>query len=313
MMTDSFAFVLNFYDYAGDLPLEVMPGVYLDRASSTQAQGIVNLLNQHGKSFAGGPWMYFVEALKAPPPGGFSYTQVPPGQAKFWVLNFSGNPTPVWDLCEAAQLTDSELEIAATFHPKRTDAVHQIDPPRMFHFSQEHIHPILQQLESDDLQSAASHYQRLRDFANASGDEAKATVTRIFQDFISLSAGQRHGHLPFLGHFALIEALITHDPRQHGDSLNHQLSTKMPLLMRRFCRPLELPSNFKVTDLRTLWKRLYEVRSIVAHGERADFTKGRLRELHDFNTVFKFVRASLKRLIIQSLQEPTLVFDLKIC
>ena len=312
-MLDSFAFVPNFLDYCGPLPLEIAPGVLFDRSNAAQARGITKFLESHGHAFSGGPWLYFVEPLKEPPASGFSYERLPPERLRFWVLNYSGDPTRIWKLCEVAQLTDSELEVSATFYPNRTDAHMQSSIPQMFHFSQSNIHPILRKATVDDLQLIGPLQAKVYEFATTPEDASRATVLRTFKSFAELSNFTRYGHLALLGHFALLESLITHDPHQFGDSLNHQLSTKLPLLMRRFRRPLEVPKSFALADPRTLRKRLYEVRSTLAHGGHVDFTKGRLRDLGDGSAVFGFVRTALKRLIIQASEEPELVHDLQAC
>lgn len=177
-----------------------------------------------------------------------------------------------------------------------------------------HWSHIGQQLDRKDIQSANNFLSTLHQFQSESKqDAAKQSAVRVFENFVSLSAGPRHGELPLLGHFALIEALITHDPHQSGDSLNHQLSTKMPLLMRRFEPPLIMADYFDIADEKKTWKLLYRLRSKVAHGEFGAFARGTQSPLRNIDTVFKFVRSSLKRLLILSLKEPQFVFDLKAC
>jgi hypothetical protein len=191
---------------------------------------------------------------------------------------------------------------------------HQIEPARIFHFSQSHIDPVSQSLDMDDVMRAKGFADKIREFRVCVEDEAKTAVVRIFDDFVALSAGERYGHLPLLGLFAAIEALITHDPHEFGDSLNHQLSTKMPLLMRRFKQPINIAEYFQADcGPARAWKLLYDVRSRFAHGGVPIFTKGKLQQLRDFHSVFGFVRASTKRLLIQALEEPQLIFDLKSC
>jgi len=183
----------------------------------------------------------------------------------------------------------------------------------MFRFSQKNLDPILQVTHAEDLLLAGKYYEYVQELKKAPNDESKVVAVQVFQDFVTLSNTERYSSLTLLGHFALIEALITHDPHKFGDSLNHQLSTKMPLLMRRWPCPLDPACFFPIQDLRTVWKRLYELRSIIAHGGKPDFTKNRLRDLRSGYAAYQFVRAALKRLIIQTFHEPQLVNDLKAC
>ena len=48
----------------------------------------------------------------------------------------------------------------------------------------------------------------------------------------------RHHDLYLLGLFAIVELLLTHNPqnKENADSINHQISTKMPLLSQRMER-----------------------------------------------------------------------------
>jgi hypothetical protein len=312
---DSYAFVLNLYKYTGPLPLQIADNIALDRATAAQADGIRELLGQYGNSIRTGQWLYYVEPLEEPLKGSHFFVPIAPNQTKFWVLNFFGDPMAIWRFCTAAQLTDAELDIAATFHPKQGNGIQQLEPTRVFHFWEQHLNPVLQPLNSADLLNALNYRDKMEDLAAKAGPiaEAEETVVRVYGDFARLSFGPRSGHLVLLGHFALIEALITHDPHKLGDSLNHQLSNKMPLLMRRFDVPLNPSPHFAIDDPKTLWKRLYEVRSIIAHGGRLNFKKGHLRELGDIDSVQSFVRTALKRLIVQAMYEPQFVFDLKAC
>ena len=61
---------------------------------------------------------------------------------------------------------------------------------------------------------------------------------------------------------------------------------------------------------------MYKLRSIIAHGGPSgpsDFAKDPLRDLHDMESVFKFVRDAVKKLIIHAMYYPQFVYDLKAC
>lgn len=118
--------------------------------------------------------------------------------------------------------------------------------------------------------------------------------------------------LQVLGLFAIIEMLLTHNPndREIGDSLSHQISTKVPLLSARFQTPLDY-STFG-TDARpsTIWKKLYEYRSKIAHGDVADFS-GRLSLLVNQQTAITFLELAARQIVRHALNEPELVDALK--
>src|SRR5438270_30732 len=102
----------------------------------------------------------------------------------------------IWRLCAAAQLTDAELDIGATFHPSQGDAIQQIEPTRMFHFWQQHVNPVLQPLNPMDLLNALKYRDKMEDLASAGpAAEAEDMVARVYGDFARLSIGPRSGHL----------------------------------------------------------------------------------------------------------------------
>jgi hypothetical protein len=309
---EQYAFVLNLFGYDGPLPVRIADDVELNRSTPSQATAISEFLASYGRTSWLGPNLYDFEPIMPGLTGGIFFTPVPPTQRRFWVLNFSGDDMPIWRLATAAQLTRSELEIGATFNPRQGNAIKQLEPARVFHFWEQHRQPIIQPLVPDELRDAAFYRDAMENLAKVDG-EAEQTVTRVYSDFARLSFGPKSGELVLLGHFALIEALITHDPRGSGDSLNHQLSTKMPLLMRRFSLPLQPTDYFTIADARKVWKKLYGIRSTIAHGGLVDIRPGALKELRDIETIFKFVRVALKQLLIYAIEDPQFVFDLKAC
>ena len=313
MATDTFAFVLNPFHYAGDLPIELSPGVYLHHATNAQKEIIERFreeLGLIGKSMI----LSFEPILDES-----DRDRLLQARTTFWVINFSGDSQPIWELSHAAQLTDSELEVAAIFPPESSFRPREINQWRVFYFCSERWGRYnAQPLDYSDVILAGWLAGKLREFGLVDKNEnSKRAVVRAFDDFVSLSREHRSGHLALLGHFALIEALVTHDPAKSGMSLTHQLRTKMPLLMRRFARPLLVSEYFDLGDVRKAWELLYDVRSRYAHGEEPDFEKASknkgVKKLRDPRSVFRFVRESLKRLIVLALEEPQLIYDLKSC
>lgn len=164
MTTGSFGFVLNLYEYSGTLPLELSPGIFFDAATPEQRVGIELFLKDYESSFIGGTHVYFVERYldSSEIPG--QWVWPPSGSVPLWVLNFSPGAGSVWEFCKVAQLTESELEIALTFHPTRPPMPHQIEPARIFHFSQSHINPVFQSLDAADLTRSKDFADKIRDF-----------------------------------------------------------------------------------------------------------------------------------------------------
>lgn len=197
-------------------------------------------------------------------------------------------------------LVEPEIEWAASFHAGGRN----YHLPRAFYFFQTHLDPIMAPLTEDTLREVAQLHDLIKK-AKGIKDKANESVLRVLRDFASSRSYIRLGHIALLSHFSLIEAVLTHEPKATGgDSLNHQISNKMPLLFRRFSEPLEGHKFFATADLKRIWKLLYDVRSRFAHRETADFKEGPLAQLGSFSQVERFTYLSLKRLLKLTLKEP---------
>ena len=317
MHTNSFAFVLNPFHYTGAVPIELMPDMFLDRADDLQRKTIEELRDQQGH--AGTTLAFRHEPIPIEIRNSPDWDRILPPRTTFWVINFFGDPEPVFEFSHAAQLTGTEVEIGASFPQKEQILIPRIiNPWRIHSFFERFWNNDAQPLNPNDLKTARLLVQKLREFRAVSADQQpQKLVVRVFDDFVDLSREHRFGHLALLGHFALIEALVTHDAAQSGRSLTHQLATKMPLLMRRFAQPLLVSEFFDLADEWATWRLLYRARSAYAHGGEPNFEKPAdqrgVCELRNLGEVFRFVRHSLKRLLMLALEEPRLIYDLKAC
>jgi hypothetical protein len=128
--------------------------------------------------------------------------------------------------------------------------------------------------------------------------------------------GLPHGsEFEVLGLFAIVEMLITHNPKleDSGDSLTHQMRGKLPLLSKRFRRPLDYTCFGENVQDDKIWARLYGFRSVVAHGGEPDFTRGDMALLKSRGDAVSFVRGAVRALVRHSFKEPQLYRDLKDC
>lgn len=119
-----------------------------------------------------------------------------------------------------------------------------------------------------------------------------------------------YNELLCLGLFAVIESLITHNPKGESDSISHQIAAKVKLLSNRFERGVE--HDFGSIEDGKLWKKLYDFRSKLAHGGKVDF-RGTFQILTDAYTVQLFLEEFLRALLRFALVEPRLCMDLKEC
>jgi hypothetical protein len=311
-IADAWAFVLNPFHYDGPLPIELIPGARLARATPSQIKTIEALREKIGR--AGESMAFRHEPILQEIRESADWDRILPPRSTFWVISFDIHPSEILKFRRASQLTDNELDLGGIFPPEQQIYLPLIEFPwTMESYFDSSWRNDAQRLNVKHLLIARNLADKIQLFRQEENDDpAKSLVLRVYDDFIELSEDHRIGHLRLLGHFALIEALITHDPADSGRRLSHQVRTKMPLLMRRFYQPLVVTDFFDLNSQEESWRLLYRVRSCFAHGENPDFDAD-AKSLRDLYSVFRFVREALKRLLTLALDEPQLVFDLKAC
>jgi len=127
--------------------------------------------------------------------------------------------------------------------------------------------------------------------------------------FSEVPVAKGRNELTVLALFAVLESLLTHNPRGEFDSITHQIGAKIALLSKRLDITLDY-SPFGNTSPEAVWKKLYELRSRIAHGSEITFS-GALQVLDDAYSVELFMFATLKAVLRFAVQEPQLVLDLK--
>jgi hypothetical protein len=116
-----------------------------------------------------------------------------------------------------------------------------------------------------------------------------------------------------LGHFAVLEALLTHPPKPTDpyDSITRQVKKKLALLDHRSQPGIDY-SSFAEANRETVWAKMYAYRSTLAHGGAPTFD-GDLQVLGSHDNALKLVKQTAKALIRQALIEPQLLADLRDC
>jgi hypothetical protein len=116
-----------------------------------------------------------------------------------------------------------------------------------------------------------------------------------------------------LGLFIVIEMLITHQPgnKEIGDSLLHQLSTKIPLLSERMAEPIDYTAFGDDMPVAARWKKLYALRSAIAHSNHLDYAAPGLVRLNNGNAILKWLTTTTRQLLRFALDERSLYLHLK--
>lgn len=115
--------------------------------------------------------------------------------------------------------------------------------------------------------------------------------------------------LTVLALFTVLESVLTHNPRGEFDSIGHQIGAKIALVSNRMDMKFDY-SVFGNSSAETIWRKLYDLRSRIAHGAHVSFS-GPLKVLDDTYTVEKFMFSALRSILRFAVKEPALVTDLK--
>lgn len=134
-------------------------------------------------------------------------------------------------------------------------------------------------------------------------------IARSIKMFNELPLRNGYNELTTLGIFSVLESLLTHNPKGEYDSIGHQIRSKMALIEMRLRKPIDY-SGFAKTEKDTVWKKLYELRSRIAHGGEIDFDKS-LSVLVGTYEVESFLKSVVRLILRAALEEPDLFVALR--
>ena len=139
-------------------------------------------------------------------------------------------------------------------------------------------------------------------------------VAKAFEDFIKLTEIPESSPFKILSYFSILELILT--TNNEKTSITHQLATKVMLINKRLQEEICISKFFKVNpNIDTLIKRLYELRSQIAHGSFSSFETFKIETKYPFKQAIPdfIYEELLTKIIIQSLIEPELIEDLRKC
>lgn len=297
----------NVLDVQCHTPLQLIPNHVLRPPSADELAQFRRALREWGGPFdATFPFEFMMKGDENKATGERSSN---PADWKYWVVAVGESHQGalnegLHELTEAARLTDVELQFRLQITAPRGISVSgsgEVSPSRTFRLPKIPL-PFTQH----SAQLVGDLHQKIKSIS-----ASHVTIYRAIQRYERLAFLEPRQPLYLLGVFAVIEAILTHDPEGKFDSLGHQIKKKMKLLNGRFDSPLDC-SDFGGIAFDKLWARLYELRSSVAHGKDPDFTGG-LQALKKFDTATAFVDQAAKKLLRHALDEPQLIIDLQDC
>lgn len=311
-MNSSFVFILSFIDFEGDLPFEIIPNHFLQKANADQIikiKSLLNLLSPDPNDKY--PYEYNSNKVSNEDNTSSQYRRehLPQNEWRYWVISFKGYNTEIHNLQYAASLLKDELELGFIVIDQEYGGGFIWNNYVLLNFYYKYPRIRVIKLSNSDLQKIGDNYTLIKKI-----DTEWAYLTRAFQRFNALKHLPNKSELMVIGLFLIIESLVTHNPNagESGDSLKHQIKTKMPLLGKRFERSLDYKSFFGNAKIETIWSKLYDYRSEIVHGEQA-VMDSKFSILKDHENIISFLHESVKLLLLSALKEPTLLRDLKEC
>ena len=314
--SSGYAFILTPIEPQVDVPYQVIPGHFLQKADSGQIAKIKEALKSLNTSpFFQPPYEHNILVKAGDKPGNlrYEYKNLPPEKWRYWIIHFQGSNSELQELGYALSLMDQDIELGFTFISNLAICGDS------FAWHAQHLHTYFNDsdrkviepktITSPDLQLAGEWYSKIKGLP-----KEYPHINRAFRRFDRLRSVPLISELTVIGLFSVIESLLTHAPNNNDptDSLTRQIKHKMPLVRKRFQRPIDHSSFFDGINEDKVWGKLYAFRSNIVHGESADISRN-LLTLKDRKTVISFLREIVKLLLIQSLLEPVLLTDLKEC
>ena len=311
-----FLIVSSVLDVQVGLPAVITPSIRIDRPDADQIEMIRTVLIQMAGG-VGNPTSYYeCEWRKTDLESGARYESAPlkPADWRYYIVAYTGTRRETYKVLDAANLISSALE---AFAHVDTDgefgAGRRVrwggDAIRGVTFYRRACPAVVKVFDEAALDQLKSAHQQLLELDR----ERYKGIARAIDMMKELKRIPLQSNLRVLMLFATIEMLLTHKPSDEavGDSLSHQISTKVPLLSKRFSEPLSYDRFYPITQPDEVWKKLYQCRSQIAHGEPIDFEEN-LRDLKGLDNVHRFLEDAVRRLVRHSLDEPDLVDALKL-
>jgi hypothetical protein len=289
---------------------EVSPEIKLRRATPIEVKELRNLF----KYLQVETWRNPYETRVEHEPNEVGHTTdavaLPESDFRYHVAEFVGGNMPAHNLIQASTLTSHELELG----PDVVYGAGRIGIGRS-----SGLQRFLSDADFDDAAFVSLGISEGADLVDvyrrlAQHDNALVDLGTAIQDYLALREIPKSLGIRLLGHFAILESLLTHkpEPKDAYDSIIRQVKKKMALLNRRFIRPLEYGNYFGRLPPEIVWTKLYGLRSALAHGSRPDFTK-ELQALGDIGKASRFVQLATSCVMRHALDEPRLLADLKEC
>jgi hypothetical protein len=307
-----FAFALNVARLVGADSIEVGPGYTLRRANPCEIDFIKKSLRDlFGQTFGISPWE------RRTPRRGTKLIDLPKSQWRYHVIEFAMEEPNLEVLETAGTIANVELDIGLI----RIDIDIRggaVRPGSMYH-----PRSLFQSLSV--LNGSLNPWDEMRPVSSADGkdtfnlfslieahDPSIFDLDKVVKLLRELKDLPQFSFLQVLGYFAILEAILTHqpDPEDKYESITNQIIRKLALLNNRW-RPALDYSPFKGAKQEKIWKSMYGYRSSIAHGRKPDFKTPQLSVLQNADSANELIKEAVKKSLRQAYTEPQLIADLQ--
>jgi hypothetical protein len=308
----SFSFVLNISrlaDHAASFQLA--SGHELRRANDVEIKAIKDVLPDFAAQTTWGAWQNGEPILEGDKT---TYAHIPEEEWRYFVISFDGSNSISSQIERSLCLAPFELKIGFTvlrevFRGSGAPAL-LYHPARLF--------AQVKRLASDELPfiemtpAAIETIKSLSDQIQKC-DYPSLNLKRLLDQILDLDALPYDSPLLFLGYFAILESLLTHQPKKTDtiDSIARQVKQKVVLLDNRWSPRIDY-GRFGGAKVETVWSAMYSYRSCLAHGGVPDFEND-LQLLQGPDQALELLKQTVKSVLRQILIEPQLINDLRNC
>lgn len=303
-----FAFVLNVKELLGTTSIVVAPGCLLRKATATEVTFIKEFLKEHAFRFGTAVWETApVRSGKVP--------KLPKKLWRYYVIEFEDDD-PNFDVLEAAlAIAPSSLDIGFVTIKVKVAGVTR--PACLYHapsLYQSISALYLANTEREGLMLSIGHadgsaiddvFRRM-----VMHDHGVLNLTRVLELLLDLKDLPHFSPLQILGYFAILESVLTHQPRPDDryESITRQITNKLALLDQRWSPSFDYSALGGSVHSR-VWPQMYAYRSAIAHGGELDFGS-KLALLKNADLANALIVDAVKKTLRQAYVEPRLVKDL---
>jgi hypothetical protein len=284
-------------------------GHVLRKANEPEIEAIKEVFKDYGPDPSWVAW----ECAKLPKG---KYKQLPEDQWRYFVITFAGSNATMVEIERTLSIALVDVKIAFTLltrpFPKRPSYHPTIifEPGRLFYFLQGVRHGSIPfvDITTSDVQSIRILHEQLQ-----LSEHSVVNIKRLIQQILDLEALPPESPLRFLGYFAILESMLTHQPKKTDtiDSITRQIMKKVALLDNRW-KPRIDYGSFQGAKPDTIWSNMYAYRSSLAHGGEPNFESD-LQLLGDHTRASNLLKHTVKAVLRQALIEPQLIVDIRNC